>query len=192
MAEALPIEKIRELLEKANRSPSRTLIRYDHGGGRLYIPGDGDERRDLIADFYDEANREFYYRAPENIEALLAEVQRLQQEVHSSYLEHPTSSAYQAALADRTSWENRAKSAEHALQEAQQANAAHLSAIDGLTEQLKERLKDLTAARHALDVMTGKRDDMASYYEQALEKLRASEATLDGLRLQLRAKETTS
>jgi hypothetical protein len=64
--------------EKAITPQSLMLIRYDHGGGRLFIE-DGDNR-DLIADFYDEANREYYARVdPASVLALIAEVERLRE-----------------------------------------------------------------------------------------------------------------
>jgi len=54
-------EQLQQLLsvaERARSEKSLALIRYDHGGGRLMIE-DGNNRQ-LIADFYDEANREHY------------------------------------------------------------------------------------------------------------------------------------
>ena len=68
----------RELLANAAHGPLK-LIRYEHGGGRLYR----EEPRDLIADFYDAGNRELYYRAPELLRALADEVERLREDNES-------------------------------------------------------------------------------------------------------------
>jgi len=46
------------------------MVRYGHGGGRLFIDGEAG-RRNLIADFYEEADREFYYHARADIPWLL-------------------------------------------------------------------------------------------------------------------------
>lgn len=81
----MPIDKqedvvveTRILLAQVAHGPL-TLIRYDHGGGRLYR----EEPRDLIADFYDAANRELYYRAPELLKALADEVGRWKKQTES-------------------------------------------------------------------------------------------------------------
>lgn len=71
----------RELLANAAHGPLE-LIRYEHGGGRLYR----EEPRDLIADFYDVPNRELYYRAPELLNALADEVERLREELDDAHL----------------------------------------------------------------------------------------------------------
>jgi len=52
-------------------TPKWTLIRYDHGGGRLFIDGEAGERT-LIADFYNQGDREFYSAAPQLVRELLA------------------------------------------------------------------------------------------------------------------------
>lgn len=58
------LKAMKEAAAKATREPL-VLIRYDHGGGRMYAEIDDPDndlrpQRELIADFYDEANREFY------------------------------------------------------------------------------------------------------------------------------------
>lgn len=65
------VAEVEELLANAAHGPL-TLIRYDHGGGRLYR----EEPRDLIADFYDAANRELHYAAPDLLRRLVQEVKR--------------------------------------------------------------------------------------------------------------------
>lgn len=72
----------------AKRTPTETatLIRYDHGGGRLFIPGNNGTRvsdgshikRTLIADFFNEGDREFYAAAPELAEQLRLAVSRIE------------------------------------------------------------------------------------------------------------------
>lgn len=76
--------ELRRLAEAASVSMSgATLMRYDHGGGRLAAL-DGDERR-LIADFYHEADREFYAAAnPQAVLALLNEIERLREALSRS------------------------------------------------------------------------------------------------------------
>ncbi len=69
------------------------IIRYDRGGGRIYVAGDrdggdGGERRALVADMdtresdgvataYHEGDREFFFHAPSDVARLRAEVDRL-------------------------------------------------------------------------------------------------------------------
>lgn len=65
------VKEARGLLANAAHGPL-TLVRYEHGGGRLIK-----EPFSLIADFYDVGNRELYYRAPELIKTLCDEVDRL-------------------------------------------------------------------------------------------------------------------
>lgn len=47
------VERLRALYEAGTKGPL-TLMRYEHGGGRLYK----EEPRTLVADFYHEADRE--------------------------------------------------------------------------------------------------------------------------------------
>lgn len=74
------LTEIRERCEKATQWPLK-FVRYDHGGARLMqvTPiigiGSSSEERQLIADFYDEANREFYYAAREDVPWLLDQLQ---------------------------------------------------------------------------------------------------------------------
>jgi len=61
-----------------NATPDPLILnRYDHGGGRLYQEIDG--RRNLIADFYEEADREFYNTARTALPRLIAEIRRLRE-----------------------------------------------------------------------------------------------------------------
>lgn len=53
------IAEIRERWSNATDVPL-TAIRYEHGGGRLYVDGD---RRQLVLDAYEEGDREFYFNA---------------------------------------------------------------------------------------------------------------------------------
>lgn len=66
---------LRALAKAATPGPL-TLIRYYHGGGRMYLSrvpaGLTSEDRELVADLYQEGNREFYFAcSPEVIEGLL-------------------------------------------------------------------------------------------------------------------------
>ncbi len=69
LAELAEIER----LEKA-ATPYQEIIRFDHGGGRIFVE---DEPRQLIADFYNEGDREFYVAACTAIPALIAEARTL-------------------------------------------------------------------------------------------------------------------
>jgi len=62
------IEALLALREKATPTHDATLMRYDHGGGRFYREVGRD--RSLIADFYNEGDREYYFAAANATEAL--------------------------------------------------------------------------------------------------------------------------
>lgn len=59
------------------------VSRYDHGGGRAMRIKDEQGRelfgqdRVLVGDFYNEGDREFYVHALQDVEDLLAELERL-------------------------------------------------------------------------------------------------------------------
>lgn len=72
MAE-IDVKALRELASKATPTQLAMVYRYDHGGGRLF---QDDKERGLIADFYKEADREFYLAA--NPQAILALLDRLE------------------------------------------------------------------------------------------------------------------
>lgn len=73
------IAELERLCAEATPAEQISLCRYPHGGGRLASPVGWEdltnraEGGDLIADFYDEANREFYYAARTALPTLLAE-----------------------------------------------------------------------------------------------------------------------
>lgn len=74
-------QEIRERVEKATPEPMKRN-RYEHGGGRMFVEGDREGHgRHLVLDAYDEANREFYFHAREDIPYLLAENQRLRDQL---------------------------------------------------------------------------------------------------------------
>jgi hypothetical protein len=56
-------------------------VRYDQGGGRMYVQNAGDETRDLIGDFYGEGDREFYFYVQTDIDTLCAAWEVSQREV---------------------------------------------------------------------------------------------------------------
>jgi hypothetical protein len=74
------LEEIQFRVEQA--SGSLEIIRYDHGGGRIGYFGDPNkgEKRDLVADLYNEADREFYFHARGDIMWLIAQLEASQQE----------------------------------------------------------------------------------------------------------------
>jgi hypothetical protein len=70
------VAEIAERVGKATGGLSTVQItRYEHGGGRIFL-ADGDSR-ELIADLYDEGNREFVYHAFGDIAYLLSLVASL-------------------------------------------------------------------------------------------------------------------
>jgi len=77
---AARLTAIAERLDDATSEthPQLKVNRYDHGGGRMFIDG---ETRQLIADFYDEAEREFYVNAKADLRFLSAHVETLTQQV---------------------------------------------------------------------------------------------------------------
>lgn len=70
------LARIEEAAGKANSLPMK-VNRYDHGGGRFWTELDG--KRNLIADFYEEGDREYYLAAsPSAILSLLARMEALE------------------------------------------------------------------------------------------------------------------
>lgn len=65
-----PLEELKLLYEAGTKGPL-TLIRYEHGGGRLYK----EEPRTLVADFFDESDRELFVATHRALPALLAVAQ---------------------------------------------------------------------------------------------------------------------
>ena len=61
-----PVVTLRDLMKGATPVPL-TLIRYEHGGGRLYR----EEPRTLVADFFDEGDRELFAAMRNALPALL-------------------------------------------------------------------------------------------------------------------------
>lgn len=72
------VQEIRERLSKATPGPW-DIYRYRHGGGRLCVDDDQQpgRERSLIADLYNEGDRELLYRAPTDLADLLAEREKL-------------------------------------------------------------------------------------------------------------------
>jgi hypothetical protein len=75
------LTELRELEQKATPIASITIHRYEHGGGRLFT----EQPRSLVADFYHEADREFYIATRTHMAALLAELDRHQWQPIESY-----------------------------------------------------------------------------------------------------------
>lgn len=70
-------ERLRQAAEAAVPSTPRPLVlwRYNHGGARMVREYDDERTPDLIADFYDPINREYYFAAhPGAVLALLAQL----------------------------------------------------------------------------------------------------------------------
>lgn len=55
------LERVKALADQAEPNPH--LTRYDNGGGRSWTGGLADLGRTLVADYYNEGDREFYHDA---------------------------------------------------------------------------------------------------------------------------------
>jgi hypothetical protein len=69
------LKKLRDLLKARTEITDEDLMRYEHGGGRWAKLRDGE--RKLIADFYNEEDREYIVAAALSLPALLALIERL-------------------------------------------------------------------------------------------------------------------
>ena len=56
----IDLAALKRAAERATKGPF-VLMRYDHGGGRMYQDAP-DASAELVADFYGEADREYYAR----------------------------------------------------------------------------------------------------------------------------------
>ncbi len=75
-------EELKEIEDRCNKAtPNPILTRYDHGGGRSYVPLPSGGNH-LVADYYGEGpDREFYYHSREDIPKLLSYIKDLQSEI---------------------------------------------------------------------------------------------------------------
>ena len=75
-------EELKEIEERCNKAtPNPILTRYDHGGGRSYVPLPSGGI-DLVADYYGEGpDREFYYHSREDIPKLLSYIKELESQI---------------------------------------------------------------------------------------------------------------
>lgn len=81
MADRLTDEQLAalEALEKAATPANEIEVtRYGHGGGRAFSRVDG-EARNLVADFYNESDREAWIAARNALPSMLAEVRALRE-----------------------------------------------------------------------------------------------------------------
>jgi hypothetical protein len=65
------LAEVEERCEKATPNPE--ICRYEHGGGRSYVINEHD--RILVADYYSEVDREFYYAARTDLPRALKIIQ---------------------------------------------------------------------------------------------------------------------
>lgn len=82
------IEALEKLERQATPSTSLMMDRYDHGGGRHFVPGDErlrGEGRKLVADYYHKEDRELFDAMRGSFRRLLAEVRLLRQEKDEAY-----------------------------------------------------------------------------------------------------------
>lgn len=73
-------EELKEIEERCNKAtPGPNLIRYSLGGGRSLL--DNGRERKLVADYYNEEDREFYHNALTDIPRLLDHIKFLESRI---------------------------------------------------------------------------------------------------------------
>lgn len=80
-----------ELEKKATPADKLMIDRYDHGGGRCFVPGDDrlrGEGRKLVVDYYHEEDRELFHALRLAAPALLAEISHLTRERDEARADH--------------------------------------------------------------------------------------------------------
>lgn len=147
MGEHLDLEAIRERVEKATPADNLTLTRYEHGGGRLFVDLDigTPEGRDLVADFYEEDDREFYFAARTDIPLLLSHIDALAAETETARQERDRAETENAEL--KAPWRGQLR------EEAER-----------LTTQLQEATPEALLIRIAADVPDETREKRINRY----------------------------
>ncbi len=70
-----------ERIARAATQDPLTVVRYEHGGGRIFM----EEPRALVADFYQEGDREFYAAAsPSTVLEMVAELRALRRRLKAA------------------------------------------------------------------------------------------------------------
>lgn len=77
----MDLEKLKALCEDATPGPFK-VARYDHGGARVYTE-DMNQNRELVADFFNEADRECWIAARTAVPELIARIEELEQKIQS-------------------------------------------------------------------------------------------------------------
>ena len=82
------LSEMRERCKAATPFTNNDVMRYEHGGGRIWLQEDGDGRK-LVADLYHEGDREFFAHARTDIPRLLDELERTREALRkcASHLE---------------------------------------------------------------------------------------------------------
>lgn len=73
MTDRVDLDRVDALCEQATPGPI-VMERYDHGGGRAFVAGDGRNRRALVADFYHTGDREFFFNCITLVPAMASEL----------------------------------------------------------------------------------------------------------------------
>lgn len=123
------VAAIRELLARATPMDEFVqLIRYDHGGGRLFRETDeGTRNRKLIADFYEESDRELFYAMRNSAASLLDGYERAQRPRsvvdlrRAECVREAERRAIEAAKAQRDAWSGMANSWKRRTEETENA-----------------------------------------------------------------------
>jgi hypothetical protein len=71
MTQEQELQEIEERWKKSTPTPETKLIRYENGGGRMFKDLTDEAPRKLVADFYEEPDREFYAHAWADVRRLL-------------------------------------------------------------------------------------------------------------------------
>lgn len=83
------LNRIKVLIDWATPEPLQRNL-YDHGGGRMFRELSPERTRTLVIDAFNQADRNFYFEALPNMQALVDEVERLCAELaaHKDALSH--------------------------------------------------------------------------------------------------------
>lgn len=124
--------------QAATPAEQLALNRYDHGGGRLASPADWmsnnpSASRDLVADFYNEADREFYFVSRTNVPRLIRLVRALRKVIEAQIAYNLAEAQASRQQGIDEGWKARAaeRDALTALHEAESALAAVEKEVGG-------------------------------------------------------------
>lgn len=154
---ATRLAEIRQRAENATDVdlPDVKRASYDHGGGRMFVTGDGERSRQLVLDVYEAHDREFYFRARQDMQIVLA--------------------ALSAAEADRDAYREQCR-----LERAAVTAANQQSSINAVrAEQAEARIIELETKLQREEHAHGETIDQRDRAESAADKLAYAIADVD-------------